>query len=147
MIICSGCKKRKQLKSFSKDRSRKSGYRSLCRKCSSKHNKNYRINNRVKLLTYMRSWHRNNKGKSFGISIEQYKTLKELQNNKCAICKNNETVVCKGKLRELSIDHNHMTGKVRGLLCYACNVSLGLLKENTQTLKQMILYILKDKYE
>lgn len=95
----------------------------------------------------MRSWHRNNKGKSFGISIEQYKTLKELQNNKCAICKNNETVVCKGKLRELSIDHNHMTGKVRGLLCYACNVSLGLLKENTQTLKQMILYILKDKYE
>lgn len=73
--------------------------------------------------------------KTYGITIEQYSILLETQSGKCAICK------LKEQKRELAVDHNHTTGKVRGLLCHKCNVSLGLLKESTENMESMISYV------
>ena len=50
----------------------------------------------------------------------------EKQNGVCAICGNPETATSHGTIRRLSVDHDHETGEVRGLLCSKCNFALGL---------------------
>lgn len=55
-----------------------------------------------------------------------------LSNAQCAICH---------AIHNLNIDHCHKTGKVRGILCFPCNVTLGRLKENITTLRNMISYL------
>lgn len=74
---------------------------------------------------------------------EYYKKLKE-QDNKCAICGCEETSLFKnipGKIKKLAIDHNHETGKIRGLLCWRCNSVLGRLNENVELIDKMIGYL------
>ena len=65
----------------------------------------------------------------------KFQEMFDKQNGKCAICKQEPL----GK--HLSIDHVHMTGKIRGLLCNRCNMALGGVKENILTLLSMIDYI------
>ena len=69
----------------------------------------------------------------YGLTTEQFSAMIVEQNSVCKICS------C--HLDKPQIDHCHTTGKVRGLLCRSCNTSLGLLKENTNTLHSMIQYI------
>ena len=56
-----------------------------------------------------------------GMTLEEYDEILEHQNNQCAIC--GKTSEEEG--RRLSIDHNHETGEIRGLLCRMCNLVLG----------------------
>lgn len=56
----------------------------------------------------------------------------EAQPQECSICKS---------VLDLVIDHNHSTDKVRGLLCWSCNVGLGHLKDSPELLRQAALYI------
>jgi hypothetical protein len=77
----------------------------------------------------------------FGISLEEYEKMRAHQGNLCAICWQPETWKRKGKLVALSVDHDHLTKKVRGLLCYQCNTALGKVKESETTLFSMIDYI------
>jgi hypothetical protein len=67
--------------------------------------------------------------------MKQKKEMINEQNNSCKICNR--------KLPEdkLRIDHCHASGKIRGILCDDCNVTLGLIKENIQTLENMIEYL------
>ena len=67
------------------------------------------------------------------------------QNYTCAICKQAERSIDHRtkKVRAMAVDHCHDTGKVRGLLCSDCNTALGLLKENENTMKNMISYVQK----
>ena len=64
----------------------------------------------------------------YGLTHDQLKTLPTA----CEIC---------GKEGNLHVDHNHETGKYRGVLCHGCNTSLGLVNENIMTLIKMIKYI------
>lgn len=63
--------------------------------------------------------------KLYGLSLEQYAVLLEKQGNACAICRRRFT---KEKRRAACVDHDHETGRVRGLLCTACNFALGQAK-------------------
>ena len=64
------------------------------------------------------------------------------QNNKCAICNEMETWKNKhGDIRPLAIDHDHSTGKVRGLLCTSCNALLGHAKDKISVLENAIKYL------
>ena len=67
-----------------------------------------------------------------------YDKLKE-QNNSCAICK--KEFDDSTTYRQINMDHNHKTNKVRGILCSPCNRALGLLKENKTIIINMIKYI------
>lgn len=78
-------------------------------------------------------WERNIK-KRFGITIEDYDKILKKQKGRCAICG-------KKKRQRLGVDHNHKTGKVRGLLCYNCNAGLGMFKEDKSFLKKAIKYV------
>lgn len=59
----------------------------------------------------------------YGVTLEQYDKMFEQQDGKCAICNQSELGY------RLCIDHDHKTGRVRGLLCHGCNLSLGHLEK------------------
>ena len=78
----------------------------------------------------------------FNITLEQYNHLFYLQNHRCAICKDE----CKTG-RQLAVDHDHKTGKVRGLLCMECNIGLGKFKDSKDRLMKAIEYIIKNSVD
>jgi hypothetical protein len=71
-----------------------------------------------------------------------YEMLKQ-QENKCAICNEEETRKSRtdGKICALAIDHCHNTGKIRGLLCHGCNTGLGKFKDDINILLKAIQYL------
>lgn len=79
----------------------------------------------------------------YDISEMQLLSLYETQQNCCKICKRPETTVDGryGKVRTLSVDHCHKTGRVRGLLCEGCNRALGLMKDDVELLGKAIDYL------
>lgn len=81
--------------------------------------------------------------KDYQISLSEYESMVISQNNLCAICQNPQSKFNKNslKVRSLAVDHNHLTGKVRALLCTSCNTSIGLLGENIQLFKKVIAYL------
>lgn len=81
----------------------------------------------------------------YKITLEEFNEILNKQDNKCAICGMKETIKNKWGLKQLAIDHNHETGKVRGLLCDRCNRGLGYFKENTDSLLKAILYLRRNK--
>ncbi len=58
----------------------------------------------------------------YGLTISEYELLAEKQNGQCGIC-GKQTYDVGG--RRLAVDHNHDSGKIRGLLCYGCNIVIG----------------------
>lgn len=72
----------------------------------------------------------------WGLTLEEYKELLNLQGNRCAICGTQDF-----GSRNAPIDHDHKTGKIRGILCQKCNRGLGLFLDNTEILKNAIRYL------
>lgn len=78
----------------------------------------------------------------YGISIDEYERMLKEQRGVCACCGQSETYVhSNGKVYALSVDHDHATGKVRGLLCHACNRAIGLLGDSVDRLQAAIDYL------
>ena len=104
--------------------------------------KRYRLTNKHKetAKTYHSSEHgkrivlRSRLKTKFGISLEEYEAIQLKHNHRCAICSIDEKVLTK----KLCLDHCHTTGKIRGLLCDACNKGIGHFKDNPIILQQAI---------
>lgn len=79
----------------------------------------------------------------YGMTIQDYYSLLEMQNNVCAICFKQETILDnkQGIIRRLAVDHCHETGKIRGLLCYRCNIGLGKFRHSIQILENATKYL------
>lgn len=77
----------------------------------------------------------------YGLSIDQWGELQSRANGLCEICHLPETKTVNGTLRALSIDHDHRTGCVRGLLCDRCNTVIGAVEESPELLRLLIEYI------
>lgn len=154
--VCPKCKIEKPYSEFYKESGTSTGVSCYCKLCKNKkakeimsrpHNKKkaniraaaYRKNNaqQFKLGVKMSSY------KKFGIKItkEEYKKMYSLQNGCCAIC---STHVSKCK-KDLALDHDHNTGKVRGFLCDQCNTGLGMFKDNTELMFKAIDYLYKHR--
>lgn len=82
----------------------------------------------------------------YGITKEIYDQMFESQNGLCAICRKPERLFDKraGRVKLLAVDHSHKTGKVRGLLCQACNTAIGLLTESKEIATALIEYLEKN---
>lgn len=74
----------------------------------------------------------------YGLSKSEYETKLKEQNNECAICYSKNGT---SRWPNLSIDHDHSTRKVRGLLCHTCNSALGMFRENKDVLINAIKYL------
>ena len=72
--------------------------------------------------------------KKFGLTADHHYALQEAQGGVCAICRG------VGR-RRLCVDHDHNTGRVRGLLCDSCNRGLGLLKDSAELLRVAAAYL------
>lgn len=78
----------------------------------------------------------------YGMSLEEYKELFDSQNGVCAIC-GEKAKGGKTSTRELHIDHDHVTGRNRGLLCHKCNPGLGQFNDSIEMLEKAIAYLKK----
>ena len=78
--------------------------------------------------------------KKYGLSLKEYKILVEVQNNRCAIC-------FAQFVASPNVDHDHKTGRVRGLTCGNCNRMLGCARDSKVVLQNGIDYLNRDKPE
>lgn len=131
MKICSACNKELELSNFSDDKRGKQGKASRCKHCEKHRKLEWSRNNK--------EWKRNHYFiTKYSISSKDYDKMFEEQSGKCAICFQTPEETHR---KMLYVDHNHITGKVRGLLCHHCNTSLGLAKDSIATLTKMIDYL------
>lgn len=77
-------------------------------------------------------------GTKYNITFEEYQELISKHNNLCAICLKKCSTG-----RNLAVDHDHKTKKVRGLLCRKCNVSLGMFLESPELLERAKNYLIQ----
>lgn len=78
----------------------------------------------------------------FGITRAQYQAMLEKQYGKCAACGEGETMLGRsGTVRELSVDHCHESGSIRGLVCDACNNIMGRAKDDATRLRRVAAYL------
>ena len=92
---------------------------------------------RLKNLVAEKARHRKNNIKKYGITEDDYLRIFEGQKGVCLICGLPQLT------KRLHIDHDHKTGKIRGLLCENCNRGLGMFKDDIVTLKSAIGYLNK----
>lgn len=135
MKKCSKCNELKDESKFVKRSNRKSGIQSYCKSC---HNIKSRREYRPE---YMRNYDLMSK---YGITLEEADKIMLNQNSCCAICNIHISEVSKGHKKQFCVDHNHDTGKVRGLLCDSCNRGIGLLKDSVEVLNSAIEYLNKN---
>jgi hypothetical protein len=128
MKTCTKCKTEQPLSNFAKQSKKKDGLRSQCKTCDQQ----YRDENR----DAVRDYHYQNR---YGISYADYKEKLKAQNNSCMICGSQHSE--NERMKTLVVDHCHTTGKVRGLLCHSCNVTLGAARESEDILISCISYL------
>ncbi|QGH76337.1 HNH endonuclease [Streptomyces phage Daubenski] len=158
MKRCTKCGLDKENSDFYKDKQKKDGLKSFCKCCASVNDEDYYERNKEKILAAVAEKRRLNGAAldipRMGISVDQYNDMLEAQNWVCAICGEDETVMLKGKLRRLVIDHDRsccnkdrgLCGKcVRGILCARCNVGLGYFRDNSEYLRKAIDYLDKNR--
>lgn len=113
------------------------------------HREKYRAEHCEELATYRKRYdakyyveHREDNRKCglrsrYNLTLEQYQEILDNQGGRCFICGRHQSEFTK----KLHVDHDHITGKIRGLLCTSCNTALGLLKDNIDYLIKAIQYL------
>lgn len=131
MKRCGTCKIEKSLEEFHKGRNNKDGLQYVCKECTRIFNRNSHLKRAAKSPHERRQL-------VYGLSPEQYFQLITLQKGRCVICAS-----------ELGprpqVDHNHATGKVRGLLCRSCNWGLGHFKDSSEIIRAAADYLDRTK--
>lgn len=105
---CRKCGISKNLDDFYRQKSTSDGRGSYCKDCNKRTVKDWSKKNPERVAAYQRKT-------KYGITDKDYQLLLRKQSNACALCK---------KETKLVVDHDHVTGRVRGLLCHTCNVSI-----------------------
>lgn len=135
MKICTNCRIEKPLDNFGFQKKGKKWLKSWCKQCHADFGKIYRQRAERKLIDYERTRIVNiNK---YGISVEEREKMLIAQNGSCKICNKSEKEFAKN----LAIDHCHITGRVRGLLCVNCNSGLGKFMDDINLLNEAIKYL------
>jgi hypothetical protein len=135
MKKCNICNESRTISDFWKLKTSPDGLQYTCKICQRKINKKHKEANkeRVKLNR------RKNLLKSYGLTTEDYDKMIEAQGGVCKICKDPKAK--HWRTDKLFVDHDHKTGRVRGLLCHDCNYALGGFKDRIDLLKEAIKYL------
>lgn len=140
--VCSKCDVDKPIEKFNRAAGNKDGYRSECKECTAKYYRQYKKENNEQLK---KSWRDASKRhyeisdnarikhlRKYGLDLDGYDRLFVEQSGKCKICSREISLV---------IDHCHVTGKVRGLLCNGCNLALAYFEEKPDRMQKAIEYL------
>jgi len=115
--------------------------RKICAKCGRSRNTSgdHNVYCNQCLSEYQKEYKRAYRLRKYGLDVASYNLLMESQNGGCAICGGGP----RGRCKYLSVDHDHSTGKVRGLLCSRCNSILSLLGDDIKApmLSKIIEYL------
>lgn len=138
LIECSGCKINQPLSMFWKREGRKSKRQSHCKDCQNAARRRQRVNN---LTEFKARELKRGMRRHYGLTVEQREAMFKAQDGKCACCGRPESDF----KRVLHVDHDHVTGKVRALLCTRCNPGLGYFQDSIELLEKGIEYLKKFK--
>lgn len=116
---CARCRARKPLSGFHKNKGKPDGLSPTCKICRADIERRYKYKER------------------YGITPEQFDKLLKKQKGKCATC----GLPARDRHGRFHVDHDHETGTVRGLLCYQCNIVLGLVKDDPKVLRNLATYV------
>ena len=149
---CIDCKEIKSFFEFYM-RSKNNGRpKSICKKCDNirwgnyrskdenksklrKSGQNWSLKNSVRKAATSRSWYLK---RDFGITLEEYNEMLRQQNEVCSICGRKERIK---RFKNLAVDHDKVSGKIRGLLCNHCNTAIGKLDHSVELLQSAINYL------
>lgn len=135
MKTCRICKIQKDSSQFYNGDTKTGRLASYCKECEKIRNRNWHLRNpeKAKLKNRRKNWKRR------GITITDtiYQDLLKEQQGRCKACLRLETELWTA----LSVDHDHTTGKIRGLLCGRCNWVLGLVEDNEKLLCALSKYL------
>jgi hypothetical protein len=140
MKKCKACNIEKDTTEFSYHYTNKDRLFGRCKPCESKIRAESHRKDRLKNPEKYRAY---DLRKNFDMSPEEYKAKFDEQNGVCAICGRPEFRIRRGRVESLGVDHNHTTGKNRGLLCHTCNSAIGLLKDSPELLELAAQYLRK----
>ena len=163
MKKCIKCKIIKPIFEFTPRKERPRQYTVSCKYCRAKNAKNYRENNHSKVRMIEKRYQTKNRIElnkksreslrkkrkknpdfdrayklkyTYGITIDEFNKILKKQEGKCVICRTD-----KPNGRGFCVDHDHKTGKVRGILCHSCNTGIGSLKDSVELLEKAIKYL------
>jgi hypothetical protein len=111
---CSHCREVKSVEEFHRHATQAGGYNTYCKQCRNQKASDLHIK------------------RKYGLTREELDALVEVQAGLCAICETNSAV---------HVDHDPLSGNVRGVLCFTCNVALGQLKDDVALFRKAIDYL------
>ncbi len=137
---CSVCFEIKEIESFYNSSSSKDGKSYRCKSCDNAARRKWRTRNATRAKRSARERQLRYK---YQLTTDAYNDLLKSQDNKCAIClcEQNSSAYGVNISEHFAIDHDHRTGKVRGLLCNTCNRALGMFKDDVGTVSRALNYL------
>lgn len=124
-MVCGVCGGDKPLDAFPRDKRRPHGRRAYCKDC-------IKIRSRAIVQRSGRDTRHYHLKQKYGIGLTELETMIAAQDGLCALC---------GEEPAVQVDHDHKTGKVRGILCDGCNGGLGLFRDDIETIENAIRYL------
>jgi hypothetical protein len=158
--ICKTCGVAKSLDDFYSNPTGRDGTRPECRACTKAWRKGWYTENREREIQRVLAWQREHPDllaarmeafraagkkkvsdrkshlkRKYGLTLDEFDRLLEAQGGVCVIC---------GREGVDHVDHDHNTGRVRGILCFQCNVAIGLLEDDVDRIAAAIAYLDRD---
>ena len=122
-----------------------------CKQCARGKTKEWTLKNKDYVKSKKGEWEKKNPERarqialrgilkfSYNMTLEQYDSLLTKQDFVCAICHKINNI----QGRRLEVDHDHKTGKIRGLLCNGCNVGIGAFSDDMDLMAKAVQYVNK----
>ena len=140
---CTRCGTTKPLDEFPKQRAGRYGRAAACKACHSAQMRQRRaLESQEERDARLAGYRRYQLISNYGITPEEFDRLLDAQGGRCAICGATDP---RGRVRgsRMHVDHDHATGRVRGLLCFPCNSGMGHFEDDASRLGDAIAYLEK----
>ena len=135
MITCRKCGEDKPPHEYHR-RGESGRLRAECKPCTRTANLERYHNNPKTKEAHHRASRKHYLRKLYGLTVADYERMLTDRGHRCDICGNPEP-----RDRTLAVDHCHTTGKVRGLLCQACNTAIGKLRDDPTLIRRAAAYV------
>ena len=160
MKTCKKCGESKALDDFYKSPGMRDGHRNECKRCNLDEKRQRYVADPAAAKARVKRWQQQNPERlnayrrarrlepevkrreraghlmrKFGITLEQYEAMLDVQGGVCAICGRPPGEI------SLHVDHNHCNGRIRGLLCFPCNNALADLQEDKEVVERALEYL------